>query len=511
MSKQEPRGKVYLVGAGPGDPGLITLKGLRCLEAADVVVHDRLIDQRLLDYSRPNAQITFAGKGPGEQAMDQDEINRYLVSQASEGKLVVRLKGGDPFVFGRGGEEAMALAEAGITFEVVPGVTSASAVPAYAGIPLTHRGVASSFTVVTGSETPTKSESVVQWEHIARSGGTLVLLMSWASLEDIARSLIDHGVDPATPAALIQWGTEPYQQTVTGTIKSIVQDGKEAGFSSPMVAIVGAVVGLRAKLRWYDAKDLFGVKVLVTRARTQASTLCQALLREGSEPVEVQAIHIAPTTEYACVDSSIAALNQYSWVVFTSVNGVEIFFHRMKDLGMDARALGGVKVVAVGSSTAEALGQQGITPDLVPQMYQAQAVVDGMRHLGLEGSRILLPCAQIGGGDLIQGLESLGAMVDKLSLYDTWIPESSGEQAVEALESGTIDVVTFTSSSTVRNLVALLDGRIELLGNSVVACIGPVTAKTARELGLHVDVVALVHTVEGLVSALKHFYREKRG
>ena len=511
MQKGKSPGTVYLVGAGPGDPGLITLKGLRCLEQADVVVYDRLVDRRLLEHVRPEAQLTFVGKGPGERAMEQEEINRYLVAQALEGKMVVRLKGGDPFVFGRGGEEALALVEEGVSFEVVPGVTSAIAAPAYAGIPLTHRGLASSFTVVTGSEEPGKVDSAVHWEHLARTGGTLVLLMGWASLEEIARSLIKHGLDPATPAALVQWGTEPFQQTVDGTLESIVQEGKEAGLTPPVVAVVGQVVGLRPRLRWYDSKPLFGKRVLVTRSRAQASSLCRALLQEGAEPIEVPAIEISPLSEDGAIDSAIGALKEYQWVVFTSANGVDIFFHRMKTLGLDARALGGAKVASIGPATAEALDRRGITADFVPEAYLSEAIVEGMGHLGLEGARVLLPRAQIGNPELARGLEGLGARVDQLPLYSTELPQSSRKRAIEALGSGAIEVATFTSSSTVSNLVGLLEGDIRLLDNVTVACIGPVTAKTARELGLRVDLVASLHTVEGLVSALKDYFDNKGG
>ena len=322
-------GLVYLVGGGPGDPGLITLKGMECLELADVVVYDRLVDQRLLEHARPDAQRVFVGKGPGERAMEQEEINRYLVERAREGKTVVRLKGGDPFVFGRGGEEALVLAGEGVSFEVVPGVTSAIAAPAYAGIPLTHRGIASSFTVVTGSEDPSKEDSTVNWASLAHQGGTLVFLMGWAALERVARSLMENGLDPTTPAALVRWGTQPYQQTVTGTIEDIAQQGQKAGLTPPVVAVVGRVVDLRTKLRWYDKKPLFGVRVLVTRSRSQASSLCRALAREGAEPVEVPTIAITPINDGDdAIAPVLSSLKEYRWIVFTSANGADIFFDK---------------------------------------------------------------------------------------------------------------------------------------------------------------------------------------
>ena len=502
-------GKVYLIGAGPGDPGLITVKGLHCLQEADVVVYDRLVDQRLLGTARKEAELVFVGKGPGERAMEQENINRYLVDRALEGKVIARLKGGDPFVFGRGGEEAQALAQARVPFDVVPGVTSAIAAPAYAGIPLTHREMASSFTVVSGSEDSSKEESAVQWDvlaHLGRGGGTLVVLMGWGTLDRITDALIKEGMEASTPVALIRWGTEPYQSTVTGTLEDVVQRGKEAGLSPPVVAVIGPVVDLRREVRWFDNRPLFGKRVLVTRSRTQASVLSEMLAQEGAEPVEVPTIEFSPIDDHSHIDSAIGSLHNYSSVIFTSANGVEAFFRRLRALERDSRVFGGVKVGAIGPATAAALAQYGIVADFVPPQYVSEAIVQAMEMLDLKGARVLLPRADIGRDELADGLARLGAQVEQLSVYRTFMPEDSRERARDLLRDGNIDLVTFTSSSTVRNLLNLLDDDSSLLGGTLVACIGPITARTAQETGLQVDIVAQEYTIAGLVRALKEYF-----
>ena len=508
-------GRVSLIGAGPGDPGLITLKAVACLGAADVVLYDRLVNPQLLDHARHDAELVFVGKGPGERAMEQEDINEYLVARALEGKVVARLKGGDPFVFGRGGEEAQELARAGVEFEVVPGLTSAIAAPAYAGIPVTHRGVASSFTVVTGNEDPSKKEASVQWETLARlamDGGTLVVLMGWGALDSIARTLVGHGLSPSTTAALVQWGTRPYQRTVTGPLEGIAQKGREAGLTSPVVAVIGPVAGLRDEVRWYDARPLFGKRVLVTRSRAQASALSQALAQEGAQPTELPTIHISPMEDPSHLDAAISDLGSYRWAIFTSVNGVEATFARVAALGLDSRAFGGVKVGAIGPATAAALARHGIVADLVPKEYVAEALLAAMAPPGaiegadLHGARVLLPRAEIARDALAQGLEGMGAIVDQVAVYRTTVAEDSRGRARDLLKKGEVDVVTFTSSSTVRNLLDLVNGDRALLADVVVACIGPITAGTARELGLRVDVVTRDHTIPGLVQALAEHY-----
>ena len=502
-------GKVYLIGAGPGDPGLITVKGLRCLQEADVVVYDRLVDHRLLDKVAKDVELVFVGKGPGERVMEQDEINSYLMNRAEDGKVVARLKGGDPFVFGRGGEEVLALAKAGVPFEVVPGVTSAVAAPAYAGIPLTHRGIASSFTVVSGSEDPTKEGSAVRWDQLARSGSTLVVLMGWGSLDQVTGTLIKEGMVRSTPVALVSWGTEPYQRTVTGTLVDIVQKGKDAGLGPPVVAVIGQVVELRSKAQWFENRPLFGKRVLVTRSRTQASVLSEMLALEGAEAVEIPAIEFLPLEDYSDLDCAIRSLHTYSWVIFTSVNGVDVFFDRIRTLELDSRVFSTIKVAAIGAATAAALSRHGIRAEFVPSDYLSQGILQGMETLDLKGSRVLLPRADIGRNELPDGLARLGAQVDVLPVYHTITPKESGEKARALLQGGGIDLVTFTSSSTVVNLLNLLDGDAALVKQALVACIGPVTARTAQEMGLQVDIVSKEHTIPGLVGALKQYCTSK--
>jgi len=528
-------GTVYLVGAGPGDPGLITVAGLDRLKEADVVVHDRLVAPALLKEARPDAEIIYVGKssvaqGPSpeplgagapnhksESSHDQEPINRLLIEKAREGKRVVRLKGGDPFVFGRGGEEAEALRAAGIPFEVVPGVTSAVAVPAYAGIPVTHRGIASTFAVITGHEAEDgrwKKEdgsglpTVIDWAKLATAVDTLVFLMGTKTLPDIVDKLIENGRAAETPAAVIRWGTTLEQRTVTGTLKDIAARVEEAGLTPPAITVVGEVVRLRERLSWFEDRPLFGKRVLITRTRRQASVLARLLAEEGAIPVELPAIEIEPAADAAAVGVAIDALTagRYGWAVFTSANAVELWFEHLRERGLDARVFGAAKVAAIGPATAEALAERGIVADLVPDEYVAEAVVEGLRGAqgwGPEPQKVLVPRAEGARPELVEGLRAAGAEVDEVTLYRAAVPEDAPAEALSLLRDGAIDIVTFTSSSTVRNLAAMLNGHIETLRGPLVACIGPITAKTAEELGLRVDVMASEYTVEGLVRAIR--------
>ncbi len=510
----EPKiGKVYLIGAGPGDPGLLTVKGREALERADVVVYDRLAHPSLLDYAPPSAERVFAGKARGQQELTQDGINDLLVERAQSGLRVARLKGGDPFVFGRGGEEALALARCGIPFEVVPGVSSAVAAPAYAGIPVTHRGIATGFTVVSGSEDPSKPESTVRWEELARSlaahGGTLMTLMGWASIEKILEALQKAGLSSDMPVALVQWGTWSRQRTVTGTLATAAAKGREAGLAAPVVAVIGEVVNLRKELAWFDNRPLFGKRVLVTRSRTQASRMCELLEDAGAVPVELPAIAIAPPDDFAPLDDAVSRLSTYGWVIFASVNAVDSVFERLDARGLDARAYGSARVGAIGPATCAALERRGIHADFTPSRSISSAALEELAAYEWTGVSVLLPAADIGRDELADGLSHLGAKVERITAYRTVTPPDAAQRASQAFDDG-IDIVTFTSSSTVRNLLALLDesggrGR-EALTGSLVACIGPVTAGTARKLGLRVDIEAGEHTVEGLAQSLiNHF------
>ena len=501
-------GKVFLVGAGPGDPRLLTVGAMNCLREADVVVYDHLADESILAHVPHGAERIYVGKQSCKHTMRQEDINVLLADKAQEGKTVVRLKGGDPFVFGRGGEEALVLLERGVPFEVLPGVTSAISVPAYAGIPVTHRGVAVSFAVITGHEDPTKAESHIRWKHLATGVDTLVFLMGVANLPVITKNLIDNGRPADTPAAIIRWGTRADQETYVTTVGEAAEMVRRDGIRPPAIFIVGDVVKLREQLRWFDRADirpLHGKRILVTRARAQASALTEKLTALGASCIETPVIRIAaPADDYAALDHAIGELHSYHWVIFTSVNGVEHFFARLAHAEKDTRALGYAKVAAIGSATAEALRAYGIHADLVPKEFRAEAVVEALKDILPARARILLPRAQEARDVLPESLRTYGAMVDVVAAYET-VPELDGGAELAArLTNGEIDFVTFTSSSTVKNLVQQL-GNITPLQQVKIACIGPVTADTARNFALEPDIVAETYTIDGLVNAIKEY------
>jgi len=513
----KPPGKVWLIGAGPGDPGLMTVAGVAALADAEVVVYDRLVSAQLLALAPSSAELVFVGKEAGVHALAQEEINALLLEKARQGKRVARLKGGDPYVFGRGGEEAEALAAAGVPFEVVPGVTSAVAVPAYAGIPVTHRGLASSFAVITGHEDPSKADTALDWSKLATGVDTLVFLMGTATLPQIVEKLVEYGRPAATPVAVIRWGTTPAQQVVTGTLADIARRVKEARLEPPAVTVVGEVVRLRETLRWFDsphAKPLFGKRVLVTRTRQQASVLSRLLSQQGAEPIELPALELVPRDEPRRLGRALGALTRgrYQWVVFTSANGVDIFFQRLKEAGRDARTLAGARICAIGPGTAAALAARGLRADLVPEEFVAESVVEALAHQKVTKSRILLPRAEGARRELVRGLRALGAHVDELPLYVAAPPGAPEPDALRRLRAGEVDIVTFASSSAVKNLLKLLGGDTAPLKGPLIACIGPVTARTAREAGLEVAVEAKEHTIPGLVAALEdHFSQSGTG
>lgn len=495
-------GTVYLVGAGPGDPGLITLRGAELLNQADVVLYDRLVDDRLLRGVRPDADVTYVGKLPGAESTQQAQITARMIERARAGKSVVRLKGGDPFVFGRGAEEALALAEANVPFEVVPGITSAIAAPAYAGIPLTHRQMASSFTVVSGSEDPSKEDSLIDWPTIASGSGTLVVLMGWDSLGRTIGQLTTNGMPLQTPAALVQWGTETYQRTVEGTLENVLERGKEEGLQPPVVAIFGPVVELRRKIQWFDNRPLHGRRILVTRAREQAGSLSDLITAAGGEPVELPTIQIVPPSDDSPLQEAARRISSYQWLVLTSANAVDALFQALNKEGLDARALSGVQVAAIGPATADALARYGVHADCVPARYVSEALLDELKGRVQPGDTVLHPRAESGREVVVEGLTALGATVHQVAAYRTVVPEGAEERAKELLTSGQIDVVTFASSSSVRNLVELLGGDVTPLNGLAVACIGPITEGTARELGLQVQIQTREHTIPGLVDAM---------
>lgn len=500
---------VYLVGAGPGDPGLITVRGLECIRRADVLVYDYLASERLVREARPEAERIYVGKRAGAHTLEQDEIHALLVEKGKEGKTVVRLKGGDPFVFGRGGEEALALAEAGIPFEVVPGVTSGIAGPAYAGIPVTHRGLSSMVTMITGHEDPTKEKSDLDWERIAGAKGTLVFFMGVRNLPGIVERLIAQGRDPGTLVALVRWGTTVRQETLVGTLVDIEEKAERRGFGPPALIVVGEVVGLRDRLNWFERRPLFGRTIVVTRSRAQASELVERLEEFGAEAIEVPTIRMEDPEDWSPVDGAISGLDRFDWIVFTSVNGVDRFFGRLFALGKDVRYLGGVRCCAIGPATAERIACYHVQADLRPEKYVAESILQAFKEVGdLSGTRVLLPRTDRARETLPEGLRALGAEVEEVIVYRTVPVEGCPEEVVEQFERGEVDAVTFTSSSTVRNFVEMVgtDRARRWLKDVLVASIGPITTGTARNLGIEVGVEAEEYTVSGLVEAIREYF-----
>jgi len=503
-------GTVYLVGAGPGDPGLLTLRGQELLASCDAVVIDALASPELLRHCKPGTEVHRAGKRAGQHSATQDEINALLVRLARAGRSVVRLKGGDPFVFGRGGEECEALREAGIAFEVIPGVTSAVAAPAAAGIPVTHRDWAGHVTIVTGHEREGE-EGRIDYAPLAAllPEGTLVFLMGARTLPRIASGLIEGGAAPDTPAAAVQWGTDPRQRSCGAPLSDIAAAVDAAGMGSPMVTVVGRVAGLREHLQWFERRPLHGRRIVVTRARAQASGFLERLRRMGADAVEIPVIAVEPAAEQRDLDAALDHLAAPHigdrWAVFTSANAVDLAWDAVERSRRDARLFAGVRLVAIGPETAAALARHGLRADLVPEEYVAEAVADAMLAAGVAGARIWLPRAAMARDVLPDRLREAGAEVDVLPLYRTVLPDDARLALHEALDCGPVDAVTFTSSSTVQHFLQALDGRPFPPG-AVVACIGPVTARTAEAAGLPVGIVAAEYTTAGLAAALAaHF------
>jgi uroporphyrinogen III methyltransferase / synthase len=504
------KGKVFLIGAGPGDPGLITMKGLSCLQEADVVIYDYLANEHLLKSIKAGAERIYVGKKGGDHTLSQEEINALIIEKAKEGKMIARLKGGDPFIFGRGGEEAEELVEAGIAFEIVPGVTSAIAVPAYAGIPLTHRAYTSTVAFITGHEDPTKEESQISWDKIATGVGTLVFLMGVGNLALIAAQLVKHGRSPGTPVALIRWGTLPEQETFVGTLATIGEIAESRHVKPPVIILVGEVVTLRKKLNWFETLPLFGKKIVVTRSREQASDLSERLRKVGAMPVEFPTIEIAPPESFADFDHCVDDLNQYNWIIFTSANGVRLFMERLWFLGRDVRDLKGPKIAAIGPRTAEELGGLKVRVDFVPREYRAEALYEGLRKEDLGGARILIPRAKMARDLLPEELRKAGARVEVVEVYQTIRPGTGAEHMRELLSKKEIAAVTFTSSSTVTHFVELIGKELapKLLEGIPVASIGPITADTAKSFGIETTVIPADYTIPALVNSLIQYFKK---
>jgi uroporphyrinogen III methyltransferase / synthase len=489
-------GIVYLVGAGPGDPGLMTRRSLELIASADAILYDRLIPPGALDGARPDAELRYVGKEPGAAALSQDETNALLVELARAGKRVVRLKGGDPFVFGRGGEEAEMLAEAGVAFEVVPGVTAGIAAPAYAGIPVTHRDAASAVAFITGHEDPEKPDSSLDWDALARFPGTLVFYMGIRQLPLIAERLTAGGRDPGEPAAVVERGTHPGQRTILETLGGIAARAETEEIRPPAITVVGPVAELRETIAWLERRPLHGEVVAVTRARAQASGLAGRLRELGAEVVETPAIRVEPRPVEGELREAIDRIGEYALVCFTSPNGVRLLFDALDRAGRDARAMAGATVAAIGAGTAAALAEHGIRADVVPERFVAEALVEALAPVDVEGRRVLVARAAEARSVLPDALRERGARVDDVALYDT-VADPLGDAERAGLERATY--VTFTSSSTVR---FLLGSGARLPADARIVSIGPITSATAEEHGLGVDVEAEQHDIDGLVRAL---------
>tara|TARA_B100000315_G_scaffold59856_2_gene54301 strand:+ start:12848 stop:14398 length:1551 start_codon:yes stop_codon:yes gene_type:complete len=506
------QGKVIILGAGPGDPGLLTLKGKEWIEKADVIIYDYLANERFLDFTRVNTEKIFVGKKKGDHTLSQEQINELMLKRAKEGNLVVRLKGGDPFIFGRGGEEAEELVNAGIAFEIVPGVTAATSVPAYAGIPLTHRNFTSTIAFVTGHENPEKEHSEIAWDKISTGIGTLVFLMGVINLPNIVNTLINNGRDKSTPVGIIRWGTTHKQETIIGTLENIVELAKKRKIKPPSIIVVGDVVRLNKKLNWFETKPLFKKQIIVTRAHDQASNFSKLLEKKGACPVEFPTIETVPPDSWEALDKAIENIEMYDWLIFTSANGVKNFLLRIKENQKDVRCLKGIKLCAIGPKTAEVLEKFDLRIDFVPAEYKAEAIIEGLGSNEVRGKKILIPRAAVAREVLPEELVKLGATVDVVDAYKTIQPKGKTGEIREMLKNKEVGVITFTSSSTVTNFISMFKKEeISNLVNGVtIACIGPITAETAEKNGLNVSIIPANYTIEAFTDAIVDFYQHRR-
>ncbi|MGI5912055.1 MAG: uroporphyrinogen-III C-methyltransferase [Syntrophomonadaceae bacterium] len=495
---------VYLIGAGPGEPGLFTLKGKKILEKAEVIVYDRLVSESILALGNPKAEYIYVGKMAGKHALSQDKINNLLVKKVSQGKIVARLKGGDPFLFGRGGEEALYIRQNGYDYEIVPGISSAIAVPAYAGIPVTHRDITSSLAIITGHEMPNKHTSSIKWKELAQGVGTLVFLMGLENLDYICKQLMSNGKNADTPVALIRWGTLPIQETLIGTLGDIRIKAEENAFKPPAVIIVGDVVRLRPDLKWFENKPLWGKRIFVTRARAQVSRMVEAINDLGGEAIEFPSIVIKEEENLTGLYNAFMHLDSYNWIIFTSVNTVQIFFNEMKNQGIDIRALHGIKLCAIGPATRDSLQSYGLVIDLIPEEYQAEGIIAALKGKVKMGQWVLLPRARGARKVLPETLRQWGLHVNEVILYEALPADDQPQAKINEILDDKVDYLTFTSSSTVKNFVRMVgkDNLLRIQNKVKVACIGPITAETARSYGFKVDILAKQYTIDGLLKAL---------
>lgn len=495
------KGKVYIVGAGPGDIGLITVKGLKYLKRAEVVVYDFHLNAQVLNYINHNAEFIYAGKRGGHHTMTQDEINRTIVEKAKEGKVICRLKGGDPFVFGRGGEEAEALANEDIEFEVVPGVSSAVAAPAYAGIPLTHRLYSSSLAIVPGYEDTTKKESSINWDALAKGVGTVVFLMAVKNISHVCQKLIEGGRRPDTPVAVIRWGTRSDQKTIVSNLKEIAQLVKEKDIRPPAVMVVGDVVKLRDNLKWYESRPLFGQRILVTREHLDSFERLEEL---GGEVIEFPTIKIVSPEDWTGLDRCIESIESYDWLIFTSINGVRFFFQRFFERERDIRDLKGIKICAVGRKTESHIRKFGLNVDIVPEKFNAEGLIEAFKKEGrLKDMRFLLPRAEVAREVFPDNVRELGGEIDVVTAYRAVKPELHGKRLRRFLKERKITVATFTSAATFNNFISMMEGDAsDLLRDVTIAAIGPVTAKAVEKAGLKVSIMPEEATIDAMVNKI---------
>ncbi len=497
-------GRCILVGAGPGDPGLLTLRGKEALSSAEVVVYDYLANPFLLTHAPESAERVYVGKQAGSHTRTQDEINALLVGLVQSGKQVVRLKGGDPFLFGRGGEEAEALSKEGLEFEIVPGVTSAIGGAAYAGIPITHRGLASTLTIATGHEDPLKEGSSLDFEALAKIGGTRVFLMGVERLKTLMDELIRHGLAGETPAALVHWASTPRQRTLVSTVSRLAGDAVTAGFGAPCITIVGEVVALRDKLEWFERRSLFGKRIVVTRSRKQSGRLSEALAGLGANVDEMPLIRIEPPENLRGFGEAVATAHSYDWIIFTSPNAVDAFFEMFYRIFKDAREIGGARIAAIGPATAARVAEYRLSVDLQPDEFIADGIIRSFDEIGsIENQTFLLPVGDLARNVISQALTAKGAIVDTVVAYRT-LPETSDPTGAAARgRERSPDVITFTSSSTVTNFLAM---DIPLDPSTLIASIGPVTTGTLRDNGLEPHIQATRHDIPGLVDAIRDYF-----
>jgi uroporphyrinogen III methyltransferase/synthase len=504
------RGKVILVGAGPGDPGLITIKGRDWLQKADVIIYDHLVNTQLLQHAKRDARIIYAGKKAGKATMAQSAINQILIDQALQGKTVIRLKGGDPFIFGRGGEEAIALREANIPFQVVPGVSSATGVAAYAGIPLTHRDYSSTISIITGSNEKGKEDLHIDWEKIASRSGTLVFLMGARKLPKIAQNLLQYGKNSKTPVAVIQWGTTFRQKTWSGTLDTIAEIAIKEKILPPALTIVGEVVNLKPHMDWFETLPLFGKAIVITRAEEQANAFSNMLLERGAEPFLFPVIQTVDPEDYGPLDDALSHLGQYHGLIFTSVNGVRWFVKRLHHHKKDIRELRGLRIYSIGPKTADAIRTLGIRVDVIPEQFVAESLLESLGKEQIKGRRFLLPRAQVARETLPDQLRAAGAQIDVAPAYQTLRPDVDTQELARRLKENTLHAVTFTASSTVHHFMELIGSDLaHELQQTTIACIGPITAKTAESYGLKVAVQAEPYTVDGLIEAMERYFEKQ--